>query len=346
VVASDPSAGTLFADPDGSGSACTEVSPCDLWTATDQAVSGDVVFLRGGVYGVDRDLTFTGRGTDLSPPVFESYPGEWAILDGSALGPEDEIWIRVVDDPVVIRLLEIRYMPMAGISVRSSDHVLEGLEVHHCLLTGIQVHESYKKPLSNRNLIRDCVVHDNSGVGLFDPKFGDGGNSDGIAIASGTENRVEHCLVYGNSDDGIDTWRSENTYIGYSIVHGSGLGSGNGMGIKAGGTPPARGTLVEHNLSYANLRTGFDYNSGAQVRFLYNTSWGNGDYGFYGGEDTHIAKNIAAEVSSEWGGGGSKEDNSWQREGALLFVSEDPESPDFLVPVEGGGFEDLGAFAE
>ena len=345
-MASDLSVGTLFADPDGSGSACTEVSPCDLWTATDQAVSGDVVFLRGGVYSVDRDLTFTGRGTDLSPAVFESYPSEWAILDGSALGPEDEIWIRVVDDPVVIRLLEIRSMPMAGISVRSSDHVLEGLEVHHCLLTGIQVHESYEKPLSNRNLIRDCVVHDNSGVGLFDSKFGDGGNSDGIAIASGTENRVEHCLVYGNSDDGIDTWRSQDTYIGYSIVHGSGLGSGNGMGIKAGGTPPARGTLVEHNLSYGNLRTGFDDNSGAQVRFLHNTSWGNGDYGFYAGEDTEIAKNIAAELGRESGGAGSHDDNSWQREGAVWFVSEDPESPDFLVPIEGGGFEDLGAFAE
>ena len=343
VLPTPVAAGTIFAAPDGSGTACTEAAPCDVWEATAQAQAGDVVFLRGGAYVIDRNLTFEGRGTAPSPPVFESYPGEVAVLDGAPSTASDEFYIRVVGDPVVLRLLEVRNMPRMGIAVRSSDNVLEGLHVHHNLLSGIHVHESYDVPLSNRNLIRDCEVHDNSGAGLSDPEFADGGNSDGISMSSGLGNRVENCLVYANSDDGIDTWRTEDSYVGYSIVYGNGIAAGNGQGVKAGGAAPSRGTFVEHCLAYSNRAAGFDQNSGLEVVFAYNTSWDN-ERGYWSGADTVLEHNLAAETNAV-GGGGISTDNSWQRTGAVAFVSVDPTSPGFLVPVPGGGFEDLGAYA-
>lgn len=335
--------GTLFAAPDGSGTQCSEASPCDVWEATDQAMAGDVVFMRGGVYSIDKNLYFRGRGTSPAPTIFESYPGETAILEGSQ-DANDEYYVRVVDDPVVLRLFEVRRMPRSGISVRSSDHVLEGLRVYDNLLSGIHVHESYETPTSNRNLIRDCTVYGNSGAGLTGAEYADGGNSDGISMSSGIGNRIENCLVYDNSDDGIDTWRTTESYVGYSIVHGSGIAAGNGQGIKAGGAPPSATSFVEHCLSYDNRAAGFDYNSGDEVVFLNNTSWGNGR-GFWSGDNTRVENNVAGE-SDAFGGAATPTNNSWQRSGSVAFISTDPSSPDFLRPTVGGGFEDIGAYAD
>lgn len=334
--------GTIFAAPDGTGDVCSVAAPCDIYKATGMATSGDVVFLRGGVYEIPRNLNFTGRGAN-PPTIFESYPGEEAILDGSMHPPNTGVYVRVVGDPVVIRLMTFRKFPHSGISIRNSDNLLEGVTSHSNLLSGIHIHESYDTPVSNRNIIRDSITWGNSGAGLMNAEYADGGNSDGISMSSGIGNRVENCLVYDNSDDGIDTWRTTDTYVGYSIVYGSGIASGNGQGVKAGGAPPSATSFVEHNLSYNNKSAGFDFNSGVGVTFRHNTSWGNGR-GYQLGGTTLTTKNIAYDTSTH-GGAGDRVDNSWQREGTPTPLSTDPGSPDFLVPA-GTDFSDIGAHAD
>lgn len=183
-----------------------------------------------------------------------------------------------------------------------------------------------------------CTTIQGVGYGVL----GNGGNSDGIAISSGTDNRVENNLVYSNSDDGIDAWRSINTYIGYNIVHSNGLGDGDGNGIKSGGIYPSSNTLVEHNLSYSNRTVGINYNQGRKARFINNTTWSNGYEGYYLGYDTIVMKNIAGDAH-EKAGSGSETDNSWQRSGNVAFVSTSPTSSGFLVPTSNGGFDDIGA---
>lgn len=338
------SEGTLFAAPSGDGEACSAAEPCDVWTAVGRAAGGDVVFLRGGIYDIDRNLSFRGRGVDPAPAIFESYPGERAVFEGSG-DSDDEYYLRVLGDPIVLRLFDIRLMPRSGISVRTSDNVLEGIHAYDNLLSGIHVHESYTVPVSNNNLITDCVVYGNSGAGIGGAEFNDGGNSDGISMSSGIGNRVENCLVYANSDDGIDTWRTTESYVGYSIVYGNGIANGNGQGIKAGGAPPSATSFVEHCVSFDNRAAGFDFNSGDGVVFLHNTAWDNDGSGFYTGENTRVENNISVEDEVPMGGRATAESNSWQRDGDAMFISTDPESPDFLRPTAGGGFEDIGAYA-
>ena len=339
---------TLIAAPDGTGTACILSEPCDLWEVVDQAAAGDVVFLRGGTYDIDENVRFYNSGFSDSPILFESYPGEHAILDGSSVDVGESITIQIVGNFNWIRLIEITNMPREGIVIRGNNNLLEGVHVHHAHLSGIHIHYSYDLPYGeggSYNILRDSVSNDNFDEGTSHPGFANGGNADGISISSGIENSVEHCLVYQNSDDGIDTWRSTDTYIGYSIAHTQGLADGNANGIKAGGQPPAAGTLVEHCIAYGNLSNGIDYNSGESVTFLFNTTFQNSGYGFVLGSDTSAEYNIA---SADGGGdvtsGGIQEENSWQREGTVEFVSEDPASPDFLKPTSGGGFEDIGAY--
>ena len=342
------SAGTLFAATDGTGSDCTKSNPCDAWEVVKQAGPGDVVFFRGGTYPIAKNLHFRGTGTASQPIIYESYPGELAVLDGSQHSPpDDQVHVRITGTFVHLRRMEIKNMPRQGLHTQTTDNLIEGLKVHGNGLTGIQIYSPYDDfpygAQGSRNTIRDCTVYDNDGSGYMTPSFADGGNSDGISVSSGADNRIEHCLVYGNSDDGIDTWRSTDSYVGYSIVHSSGIGSGNGNGIKAGGAAPSARTTVEHCLSYSNQSVGFDFNSGVDVTFRFNTSWDNGR-GFWANTTTTVEKNIAAETNAI-GGSSTPVDNSWQRSGSVSFISTDPGHADFLKPTAGGGFEDIGAYA-
>jgi hypothetical protein len=346
LVATDPSRGTVFASPTGSGTSCTLALPCDAWTAVARGRPGDVVFFRGGVYPVTRNLSFAGRGEESRPIVFESYPGELAIFDGSGLARTTAIYVRVTGERNVIRRIEVRSMPMSGIWIGGRYNTLEGVRSHHNLTSGIQIFSPYESfpygAYGSYNVLRSCVVHDNSGAGYA--AVSDGGDSDGISISSGEGNRVEHCLAYRNSDDGIDTWRSTNTYVGYSIAHDNGIAAGNGQGFKAGGASPSRGTVVEHSIAHHNRAAGFDYNSGIDVRFRYSTSYANA-VGVSTGTTTVVERCIASADGRTLIGSGMVIDSSWQRAGTVVFESTDPSALDFLRPLKDGGFADIGAYA-
>lgn len=340
--------GTLFASPAGSGDDCTEAMPCDIWRAAELAQLGDVVFLRGGSYDISRSLDLSNSGSSDSPILFESYPGEAAILDGSSNERASQVFIRVPGSYVVIRRIEIVNMPRQGLYLRGNNNRVEGVEVHGCSLSGIQVFSSYDYPYGeggSYNTIQDCTVYDNSDAGSSEDGFADGGNADGISISAGLGNVVRHCLVYNNSDDGVDTWRSDDSYIGYVITHGAGIADGNGHGIKAGGAENSRTTLVEHCLSYANRASGFTYNSATNARMLFNTAFANGSRGYYMGSNTLLRYNIAADNVGMTSLGGLPIDNSWQRDGMVEFVSTESGDSDFLYPTPDGGFDDIGAFA-
>lgn len=346
VTPTPVSKGTLFVAPSGTGTTCSLAQPCALATATGKVAPGDVVFLRGGVYSVTGRIRLNTSGTAAARIVYESYPGELAILDGSTLTQPAQGMIAVYGSFISLRLIEVRRMPESAVYLGGNDNVVEGVHSHHNFYSGIQAYSPYTDfpygSYGSRNVIRDCVVHDNSDVG----GPANGGNADGISISSGADNVIEHCLVYGNSDDGIDTWRSTGSIVRNTLVYGSGLADGNGNGFKAGGLAPSEGTLVEHCISYRNQSSGFDFNSGKSVVFRHNTSWDNADWGYVTGSDTLVE----ASISSSDGSGtctsaGTKTGNSWQRSGTVSFVSTDPTSPDFLRPTPGGGFEDLGAYA-
>ncbi len=79
----------LIVSPDGIGVTCTMEDPCALTTGLNQAMPGDAVVLRGGVY-YPGDLTLPRSGNAEAPIVIQGTPGERAILDGS--DPNTFIW--------------------------------------------------------------------------------------------------------------------------------------------------------------------------------------------------------------------------------------------------------------
>ena len=345
-IPTDIAEGTLFVKPNGSGEICSVANPCDIRTAIAKASGGDVVFLRGGTYTFSKTLNFWSKASAENPIIFESYPGETAVFDGSQHAKGTKIFLRVAGKFIQLRGLEVKNMPSHGIFIEGTDNLIEGVRVHGSGLDGIKVFSPYEAfpygEYGSRNIIRNCTVHNNSDVGFFTDGLNNGWNADGISIASGTDNRVENCLVYHNSDDGIDSWRSVNTYIGYNIVHSNGIADGDGNGIKAGGQRTDSGTVVEYNLSYSNKAVGITHNTGVNLTFSNNTTWNN-KASYTIGSDTVATNNIGTEASKF--GSGIEIDNSWQRSGSVAFVSTDSRSANFLVPENDGGFEDIGALA-
>ena len=154
------------------------------------------------------DLLFKNIGTAAQPITIESYPGEMATFDGSSFPVLTSIQIVLSGSYYRLRNFEIRNQPSyAGLTIWGSNNLLDGMNIHHNYGSGITITNN-----ASRNTIRNTRANDNSGVGVS--AFGNGGDSDGISISSGDSNRIEHCEALRNSDDGIDTWKGTNSYIG------------------------------------------------------------------------------------------------------------------------------------
>jgi hypothetical protein len=358
--------GTLFASPSGKGDGCKNESPCAIRTAFNRLKAGDVLFLRGGTYFISGSpLTPKRSGEKGKRIIIESYPGELAVLEGEFKTLDDlnanpkgrTHGISLMGrNYITVRKIEALYMGWSGFAATySSNNIVEGCHAHHNFSAGIAVYggawdendPDYVIPYKHGyNIVRDNIVHDNSDVGLP----ANGGNADGIGISSGHHNRVEHNTVYANSDDGIDTWRSNDSYVAFNLSFDNGRANGDGNGIKAGGNRNknagnGRRTVVEYNIAYNNHARGFDYNLGREVIFRYNTSYNNDTVGFTGAEDTLMEYNIADKNGINVSTSGSQSNNSWQTGGAIEFISTDPNSTNFLRPVAGSVFESMGAYS-
>jgi hypothetical protein len=358
--------GTLFASPSGKGDGCKNEAPCAIRTAFNRLKAGDVLFLKGGTYFISGSpLTPKRSGEKGKRIIIESYPGELAVLEGefktlNDLNANPKGRTHGVSlmgrNYITVRKIEARYMGWSGFAATySSNNIVEGCHAHHNFSAGIAVYggtwkendPDYVIPYKyGYNIVRDNIVHDNSDVGLP----ANGGNADGIGISSGRHNRVEHNTVYANSDDGIDTWRSNDSYVAFNLSFDNGRANGDGNGIKAGGNTNknagnGRRTVVEHNIAYNNHARGFDYNVGRDVIFRYNTSYNNKTIGFTGSNDTLMEYNIAAKNGTNVSTLGSQSNNSWQVGGAIRFISTDPNSNNFLRPAIGSVFESMGAYS-
>ena len=297
-----------------------------LQRAVDEAGPGDVVWVRGGVYGSDVEIRRSGEPG--RPIVIESYPGECAVFDGSGFERTQRFRLIGVRH-VVVRNLVVRNSPSEGIFLMEShDVVISHVRSHHNHTSGIL------SMLGDRNLFAYVIAHDNVDRPL-------GGNADGISISSGDHNRIHHCVAFSNSDDGVDTWLSTNTLVERCMSFDNGRLQGDGNGFKLGGSNQHVATVVRDSIAFGNRVDGFDYNSGRGVQLDNNTAFGNGRHGFIA-SDALLRNNLSVgngagdRVSTERGN--VSMGNSWTIGlGAEVFVSTDPADPDFLrLAVDGG----------
>ncbi len=184
--------------------------------------------------------------------------GNWSggiMLDGGGYNIVDGN--KVHDNP---------YVGISGIKIcDSSFNKVTNNESYHNNQGGIVVCGS-----STDNDVGFNKSHDNT----LSP-----GDSDGISLSyPSTRTNLHDNLVYGNSDDGIDTWDSPGNFIIHNIVHDqNGIGDGNG--IKLGDGATGGNNLIRQNISYNNKATGFTSNRSGGNTYYNNVAYNN-NYGF------------------------------------------------------------------
>jgi len=368
------SKGTIFISTEGNGTNCTEIEPCalnvlDMYSKNRIKIkAGDVLFFRGGTYkyamnGVKR--VYLPGGTKDKPIIYESYPNEIAIFDGSLLSREDnnkKEWregrLELRENHTILRKIEIKNMPRYGLRVYGNYNIVEGCSIHGNGLSGIQIH-NYKDNFSQKdtggshNTIRNNIIYNNSDVGLLHNIYNDGDNADGITIHSGIKNIIAYNTIYDNSDDGIDTWKSMNTIVEYNFTYNQGKGKkGNGNGIKLGGaekkSPLGSNNIARYNISHSNRNSGITTNTGKNVLIEYNSVYNNKKFGYTLENDTRLNNNVSFKNGDKhvgWDNGSEQTNNSWQKEEEIEFVSLDPNSLEFLKPKK-NIFKDMGVYAK
>jgi len=203
------------------------------------------------------------EGKKNQPVIFESYPGETAIFDGSKVDSLDihahNGNVTLFGNYIWLRKVEFNRLPHWGPRVWGAHCIIEGVSSHNNLLSGLEVSWGSN---TYENIIRDNYLYENSDLDIA-PNGGDNGdlydeynygnNADAITLHSGVMNIVTHNTAYENSDDGIDTWDAVLTVFSYNYVGHEGKasykGHGDGGGLKLG-SGNNYGTQAFHNIMY------------------------------------------------------------------------------------------------
>jgi hypothetical protein len=233
-----------------------------LQKAADTAQAGSTVYLRGGVYNERVDFD-TYSGTNSSPIVFSSYPGETAVIDGTGIA--GNALIRLASRSwLVFQNLEVRNcIAEAGIWAGSSSD---------CSFYNVISHDNYSQGAVHSTCYRftydTCKFYNNDGIL---------GGSDGIAFAGGGNNIIRHCEAYGNGDDGFDVWSSPGCTIEYCDSHDHNIGDSNGfkIGGNSGGLAAGGSNIIRFNRAWNNGECGFTTNGAGDNEVYNNTALNN-----------------------------------------------------------------------
>ena len=226
--------------------------------------SGDVVYVRGGIY----QEYFTINVSDVT---FQNYPDEFPIIDGNEEIPGD--WIPLVEissNDVTFDGFEVRESSGNGISIGGYSN---NVTVKNC-----EIHETYRQALqiihSDNALIEDCNIYKGAKVYyLWDDtkgrpptittKYCDGPTFrrckihdsyfENIDIDVDTKNAtVEYCEIYGSFRVQLYLVNSINNTVRYNLIYGTNNDTGSGIYVnnEAQWSTPI---LVTNNKIYGNL---------------------------------------------------------------------------------------------
>lgn len=175
---------------------------------------GDTVYVRGGTYSLDEGIYLGTSGTADQRIVFQSYPDEIPILDGSNM-PANQNIITVGGDYIDVKGFEVQNSPGIGITVWQSQHIriLDNV-VHDSYLGAI-----FAGSVDDITSTQDIVISGNTvyNNGLVNQARELTGGWPAIVHSFGASNvTFTNNYVYNNYGEGIDF-----------ILTNGGLASGN-----------------------------------------------------------------------------------------------------------------------
>ncbi len=326
-----------YVSPTGSGSNYTLASPGKLTaTVIGKLTAGDNLYLRGGQYDLNNNLSISRNGTAEKMITICPYQDEKPILDFRTEANKTN-GVTVKGNYLHIKGITIRYAGYKGIWLEGAKYcILEQLDVYGCCNAGIQLRSG------GYNMVVNCDSHDN-----FDYQD-DGGNADGFADKQGDAcpgNIYVGCRSWNNSDDGWDSFErvtngTPTVYInciaynngpeefdltshprvmeggkdaGLSCFTGKDLAhfanGGNPNGFKVGGKGTKHDVELYRCLAVGHRSKGFDQNNNAGIMKVINCTAYKNKYNYGFGNQYAYTMYAYNNVALSFTSGGS----NWQR---------------------------------
>lgn len=248
--------------------------------AVSLAVPGTTIYVRQGTYPITSVINIPSSGTVTDTCRLLAYPGERAVIDGSAMPVAgNNRGIALGGSYWHLRGLDITRAGDNGMRITGSHNVIENCSFSGNFDTGLQLDNG-----ASLNRIINCDSYGNADLSQ--------GNADGFApkLGVGTGNAFFGCRAWQNSDDGWDgylrganevtttldnCWCFQNGYLGNGDPS-----SGNGNGFKLGGSDSvnlAHNMILTCCLAFDNRVKGFDQNNNRGSMTLVNcTAYRNG----------------------------------------------------------------------
>jgi parallel beta-helix repeat protein len=227
---------------------------------------GDTLYVKNGTYngGELAYSTLSGASWD-NPVTIAAYPGHspaigylyfdrssYVVLDGFVIDG-----VKITAGGGIASHIRIQNSEISPAGI----YVTEGSDGNEFI--NLQVHDTAGHGIytgSNDNIIEDCSIHRNTGLGVHAwHSTGTGVNSNtvrnntvynngqgGILLSTGSGNQASNNDIWGNSGAGIRIdYGASNTYIGHNTIYEN-TSEGIYIGVSASNT------LIESNNVYNN----------------------------------------------------------------------------------------------
>lgn len=165
--------------------------------------AGDAVYVRGGTYYLDKGMWIGKSGTESAHIIFQSYPGETAILDGEKM-PDNNDSFTIGGEYIDIKNFEVRNTTRMGINIWGGKHIqLLNNTIHDSKKAGIYMGYSDDTTVTDI-LVDGNTVYDNCLINKARNKSG--GWPPGITADGKGDIRITNNKVYHNYGEGIGIW--------------------------------------------------------------------------------------------------------------------------------------------
>ena len=235
--------------------------------AAKTVIAGNTVYLRGGVY--NEQVNLTQSGTQAQPIRFLAYAGETPIIEGS--GQSIANWtsmLKLSGNWIIVSGIEVRNSPYIGIEMSGQHNVADNVYSHNNKETGILARGDYST-VQNSRIWRNALNNQ------YGAESGGGWASGLSAARDNVDGKTDYAVLRNNT-----SW--ENWGEGVSSFE-------------------ANGTVIEGNTAYDNYSTNIyisdTTNSLCQGNLVYNTpnnTYMIGSSGSYGG--AHVGIMMGDEV--------------------------------------------------
>ena len=159
---------TLYVSPNGSGSTCSDSSPCSLSTGVDSLKKGYHLYLKEGTYNVKSGISIDASGSSSSYIVISSAPNEKAILTSTKT------------DSASLFEIEGSYLIIENLTFKN----VEAKNVQGIVFYG-----------GGQNHI---IIRNNVFDSLRTPKVKSDYGANGILLMGETDKAIKQIVIYGN----------------------------------------------------------------------------------------------------------------------------------------------------